>query len=49
MMTRRNFLCGGWLVQRDFGSHLTLGGEIYAHRQDTDTDHVMVPAISAPL
>lgn len=26
----KNYPFGGWLVQRDFGEHLTLGGEIYS-------------------
>ena len=30
---------GGWLVQRDFGPHLTLGGELFAQGQSTDSDH----------
>jgi hypothetical protein len=30
---------GGWLLQRDFGPHLTLGGELFAQGRDTDTDH----------
>jgi hypothetical protein len=34
----RNYLFGGWLVQRDFGEHLTLGGELYAQGQDLDDD-----------
>ena len=35
---QRNYPFGGWLVQRDFGPHLTLGGEIFAQGQDTDND-----------
>ncbi len=33
---QRNYPFGGWLVQRDFGPHLTLGGELWAQGQDTD-------------
>jgi hypothetical protein len=29
---------GGWLVQRDFGKHLTLGGELFAQGADTTAD-----------
>jgi hypothetical protein len=36
---QRNYPFGGWLVQRDFGPHLTLGGEVFAQGQDTDDDH----------
>ena len=35
---QRNHPYGGWLVQRDFGPHLTLGGELFAQDQDTDND-----------
>jgi hypothetical protein len=35
---QRNHPYGGWLLQRDFGPHLTLGGELFAQGQDTDTD-----------
>ena len=35
---QRNYPFGGWLVQRDFGPHLTLGGELWAQGQDTDND-----------
>jgi hypothetical protein len=35
---QRDHPYGGWLVQRDFGPHLTLGGELFAQGQDTDTD-----------
>jgi hypothetical protein len=35
---QRDYPFGGWLVQRDFGKHLTLGGEIFAQGQDTDSD-----------
>ena len=36
---RRSYPFGGWLVQRDFGKHLTLGGEIFAQGQDTADDN----------
>jgi hypothetical protein len=39
---QRDHPYGGWLVQRDFGPHLTLGGEVFAQGQDTDTDHGFV-------
>ena len=29
---------GGWLVQRDLGDHLTLGGELFAQGRTTDQD-----------
>jgi hypothetical protein len=35
---RRNYGFGGWLVQRDFGEHITLGPEIYAQGRDADDD-----------
>ena len=35
----RNYPFGGWLLQRNFGSHLTLGGEIFAQGADTTDDH----------
>jgi hypothetical protein len=35
---QRNHPYGGWLVQRDFGPHLTLGGELFAQDKDTDAD-----------
>jgi hypothetical protein len=35
---QRDYPFGGWLVQRDFGKHLTLGGEIFAQGQDNDSD-----------
>ncbi len=28
--SQRNYPFGGWLLQRDFGEHLTIGGEIFA-------------------
>jgi hypothetical protein len=30
----RSFLFGGWLLQRDIGKKLTLGGEIYSHAKE---------------
>jgi hypothetical protein len=35
---QHNYPFGGWLLQRDFGKHLTLGGEIFAQGADTDND-----------
>lgn len=35
---QRNYGFGGWLVQRDFGPHLTLGGEIFRQGPDTRDD-----------
>ena len=35
---QRDYPFGGWLLQRDFGEHLTLGGELFAQGQDTDSD-----------
>jgi hypothetical protein len=35
---QRDYPFGGWLLQRDFGKHLTLGGEIFAQGRDTDND-----------
>ena len=35
---QRDHPYGGWLVQRDFGPRLTLGGELFAQGQDTDND-----------
>jgi hypothetical protein len=32
---QRNYPFGGWLLQRDFGPRLTLGGEIFAQGADT--------------
>ena len=29
---------GGWLMQRDFGKHLALGGELFAPDRDVDRD-----------
>ena len=34
----RDYPFGGWLVQRDLGRHLMLGGELYAQGQDLDRD-----------
>ena len=36
---QRDYPFGGWLVQRDFGSRLTLGGELYGQGRGTDHDH----------
>ncbi len=35
---QRNCPFGGWLVQRDFGLHLTLGGELFAQGKAADDD-----------
>ena len=35
---QRDYPIAGWLVQRDFGPRLTLGGEIFAQGKDTDED-----------
>jgi hypothetical protein len=35
---QRDHPYGGWLVQRDFGKHLTLGGESFAEGRDMDND-----------
>ncbi len=35
---QRNYPFGGWLVQRDFCPHLTLGGELFAQGKDADDD-----------
>jgi hypothetical protein len=35
---QRDYPFGGWLVQRDFGPHLTLGGELFAQGKDMDSD-----------
>ncbi len=35
---QRNYGFGGWLVQRDFGPHLTLGAEIFRQGPDTHDD-----------
>jgi hypothetical protein len=32
----RNYCFGGWLIQRDFGEKLTLGGEIFAQGKSSD-------------
>jgi hypothetical protein len=36
---QRNYPFGDWLVQRNFGKHLTLGGEIFAQGPDTESDN----------
>lgn len=33
---KRNYYFGGWLLQRDFGERLTLGGEIFAQGKSSD-------------
>ena len=33
---QRNYSFGGWLLQRDFGERLTLGGEIFAQGKSSD-------------
>jgi Putative MetA-pathway of phenol degradation len=38
----RDYPFGGWLLQRDFGKHLSLGGEIYAQGRDADADRGFV-------
>jgi hypothetical protein len=35
---QRDHPYGGWLVQRDFGKRLTLGGELFSEGRDTDRD-----------
>jgi hypothetical protein len=35
---QRNYPFGGWLLQRDFGEHLTLGGEIFAQGAAAESD-----------
>ena len=35
---QRDYPFAGWLLQRDFGPHLTLGGELFAQGRDTDSD-----------
>ena len=39
---RRDFGFAGWLLQRDFGEHLSLGGELYAQGRDADGDAAFV-------
>jgi hypothetical protein len=34
----RNSVYGGWLWQRSFGEHLSLGGEVFAQGRDADDD-----------
>ncbi|HEX5399728.1 MAG TPA: transporter, partial [Verrucomicrobiae bacterium] len=36
---QRNYPFGGWLLQRDLGPHLTLGGELFAQGADTEDDN----------
>ena len=38
----RNYPFGGWLLQRDLGEHLMLGGECYAQGRDLDNDRGFV-------
>jgi hypothetical protein len=38
----RNFGFAGWLLQRDLGERLTLGGEFYAQGRDADDDRGFV-------
>jgi hypothetical protein len=33
---QRSYFFGGWLLTRDFGKHLTLGGEIFAQGKSSD-------------
>ncbi len=33
---QRNYYFGGWLLQRDFGERLTLGGEIFSQGESSD-------------
>jgi len=35
---QRSYPFGGWLLQRDIGEQVTLGGEFYAQGQDLDND-----------
>ena len=35
---RRDYGFAGWLLQRDFGEQLTLGGELFAQGRDEDDD-----------
>jgi len=35
---QRDYPFGGWLVQRTFGKHLMLGGEVFAQGADTNND-----------
>jgi hypothetical protein len=44
---QRDYPFGGWLVQRDFGKHLTLGREFFAQGRDTDNDKDLPRSISA--
>jgi hypothetical protein len=36
---QHDYSFSGWLLQRDFGPHLTLGGEIFGQGKDADDDH----------
>ena len=44
---QRDYPFGGWLMQRDFGPRLTLGGELFAQGRDTDTTRDLSRSISA--
>jgi hypothetical protein len=35
---QRNYPFAGWLLQREFGEHLSLGGELFAQGRDMDND-----------
>jgi len=35
---QRDYPFGGWLLQRDFGKHLTLGSDFFAQGRDTNND-----------
>jgi hypothetical protein len=39
---QRNYPFAGWLLQRDIGEHLTLGGELFAQGRDSDDDHAFL-------
>ncbi len=39
---QRNFPFGGWLLQRDFGERLSLGGEVYAQGREADNEGAFV-------
>lgn len=39
---QRNFPFGGWLLQRDFGERLSLGGEVYAQGREAYDDGAFV-------
>ena len=38
----RNYPFAGWLLQRDIGEHLSLGGELFAQGRDMDDDHAFI-------